>query len=250
MGVSAAFFLLSFVFVYRGNLKRKLARTIENTPTSRIRGIHNGLVEIKGTVESIDGMTLSSNFTGNPCVYHTWKIMVKRGSGKNSYWSTVAKNTASVLFYIKDDSGVILVDPAKATLDIDDDVKEYSCIGDDPSLEIQSFLEREGIKWKGLFGYNRNMRFKEKFLAPGDHCYILGATSQHTYRNETWLREDAEPLMIAKGPKEWPYYISDRSESKVLKRLKYRYLADYFGALLTLIVSGIIIYALVVQQYI
>ncbi|MBW2968259.1 hypothetical protein KY362_07270, partial [Candidatus Woesearchaeota archaeon] len=51
----------------------RLKRMVENIPTSKIRSLAMGLVEIYGSVVLFEDKVLKSPFTGKDCVYYKYK---------------------------------------------------------------------------------------------------------------------------------------------------------------------------------
>jgi hypothetical protein len=215
----------------------KNKRLIENIPTSKIRSIAMGLVEIYGeVVASIDNI-LKSPFSQKECVYYRYKIEEYRSSGKSSHWATIRKGTNYVYFYIKDDTGKVLVDPKDAKIDIPADNVFKSSMGKDPSHTVQQFLQKEKVKFEGAFlGINKTMRYTEYFIAPKDKLYILGTAADNPFVKDASTTEGVEDVIIKKGKHEKFYYISDRSEKMILRRLNRIVIYGFvFGSLLIIL---------------
>lgn len=113
-------------FAFRARAKKYL---IDNLPTSKVEGVFIGLVELKGTAES--ETPLQSYLAGRPCVLYHWKVEenwrrteTETYTGKDgksqtrtrtrSGWTTVASGGEEQPFYLKDDTGVIRIDPSRA----------------------------------------------------------------------------------------------------------------------------------------
>ena len=112
VGIGLVMLLLLVRFGFR-SLKTK--RLIENVPTSPAAGVVVGLTEVKGrAVKQEDWLT--SRYAKQQCCWYRYQKQVKRGSGKNSKWVTVASGLHGMPFTLLDDSGTIQVDPDKATV--------------------------------------------------------------------------------------------------------------------------------------
>lgn len=230
--------LLTFGKGFR-TLKRK--RLIENTPTSKVRSLAMGLVEVGGAAEPWKE-TLKSPFTEHDCVYYSYTIEEHRRSGKNRRWVTVNKGAQGVPFFLRDETGAVLTDPTSAEVDIPNDYREESGMGDDPSAKIQGFLRRQGVAFEGFFGVNKRMRFTEYHIAPRDRLYILGTAEDNPHMKEATAVEGVADVMIQKGPKGACYYISDKSEKECLRSHAFgTALQVYGGAALTV---GCLVYIL------
>ena len=88
-----------------GLISFKMKRLIENTPTSKIRSIAMGLVEIYGEVQPLKDNILKSPFSNNDCVYYKYNVKELRQTGKSSHWVTIKKGEEKKLFYLKDETG-------------------------------------------------------------------------------------------------------------------------------------------------
>jgi len=223
-----------FLF-FRGLLWLKQKRLIENLPTSKIRSLAMGLVEIFGEVVPAEKRILKSPFSNRDCVYYRYKIEEYRSSGKSGHWATVKKDENSVHFYLKDCTGMVLVDPTGAKMDIPKDNAFSSGLGKDPPEQVKKFLKSQGLSFEGfLLGINKKMRYTEHFIEPGDKLYILGTAKDNPFMEEATAKHGMEDVMIGKGEHEKIYYISDRQEKDLLKKLNFKVMGGVFGgALLT-----------------
>jgi hypothetical protein len=123
--------LLVLVLALRAGSRRRL---IDNTPTCKTTGVFIGMVELKGTAEA-DG-PLISYLTAAPCVYYRWSVQehwsrtvtetYTDSQGKRqtrtreeSGWTTVAEGAQETLFYIRDDCGIVRIDPQGAKIEPD-----------------------------------------------------------------------------------------------------------------------------------
>ena len=224
------FLVLGIFFFIWGLLSFKIKRLIENIPTSKIRSIAMGLVEIYGKVVPSKNNILKSPFSNRDCVYYKYNIDELRSSGKNTHWVTIDKGEEHRLFFLKDETGSVLIDPNKAKIDIPVDNRYDSSMGKDPPEAAKQFLARRNIAWEGfLFGVNKTMRYVESFIAPDDKLYIMGTAGDNPYIKEASVEKGVEDVMIQKGKFEKFYYISDRSEHAVLSKFA---LKSYGGVIL------------------
>ena len=131
---SIIMFSIGIVLFVWGLISFRKKRLIENIPTSKIRSIAMGLVEIYGEVAPGSGNILKSPFSQNDCVYYKYKIEELRSSGKSTYWATVKKDWDYRPFYLKDNTGMVLVDPLDAKIDIPIDNVFKSSLGQDHQI--------------------------------------------------------------------------------------------------------------------
>ena len=110
-------------------LKRR--RLMEDLPTSKTTGVFIGFVELKGTAES--EAPLTGFLSEKRCVHHSWEIkehwsrtvqeIYRDSDGKTKTrtrietgWTTVASGGESGPFYLKDDLGIVLINPKHAEI--------------------------------------------------------------------------------------------------------------------------------------
>ena len=107
-------------------------RLVANLPTSKTTGVFMGLVEVNGTAEVEE--PLVSHLTESRCVCYSWKVeenwsrqvsetetdsagRAQTRTRTESGWTTVAEGGEEVPFYLRDDCGVIRIQPAGAKLE-------------------------------------------------------------------------------------------------------------------------------------
>jgi hypothetical protein len=112
--------------------QRRRQRLLADLPTSKVQGVFIGLVELKGTAKS--EAPLVSHLAGRRCVDYEWKVeehwrrttttTTTDSKGRRSTttttttgWETVARGGDRQSFYLKDDTGALLVHPRGARVD-------------------------------------------------------------------------------------------------------------------------------------
>ncbi len=90
----------------------RLKRKIENTPTSRIRSIAMGLVEVHG--RGVRKYALVSPMSESPCIYY--RVRKYRKDSRNQWKLTSDINSSHVPFLVDDGTGMVAVDPMQATI--------------------------------------------------------------------------------------------------------------------------------------
>lgn len=193
-------------------LKRK--RLIENTPTSKIRSLAMGLVEISGEVVS-GAAPLASPITAASCVYWAFTIEEYRRSGKSRRWVTVKQAAEGQPFRVRDDTGEVLVDPAGAEVEIPADLSCQSGSGAGILPEAAAFMEQQGIGLRSFLGISKQLRVTERYLAPQDRVFILGTAGDNPQVAEATAATGVQDIMIQRGAGNI-FYIADRSEKECL----------------------------------
>lgn len=233
-----AFFLGVGLFIV-GFFYLKRKQLIENIPTSKIRSLAMGLVEIIGQVIPSKDHLLKSPLFQKDCIYYRFTVEEYRRSGKSSHWATIKKDERRSLFYLQDETGKVLVDPTAASIEIKRDCAYESGLGKDPPEIIQQFLAANNITFEGLLGINKTMRFRESFIEPNDTLYILGtADEQPTIENMASDRRE-ENIIIKKGTQEKTYIISDSKERDILRNLTMK-MSIFFVIGSLLIIVGLV----------
>ncbi|MEA2082163.1 MAG: GIDE domain-containing protein, partial [Elusimicrobiota bacterium] len=125
---------------------------IENIPTSKIRSIPMGIVELKG--EAFAKYPVETKLNSVNCVFYKYKVekMTVRGYGKNRRrsWKVIAEGQSITPFYIKDSTGTVLIEP-------------FSC---DAAIE-RKYYHSEGY-------HNGAKRYSEWYISPGEKLYVIG----------------------------------------------------------------------------
>ena len=103
---------LSLVFFGKKHLLRYLK--ISNLATSKVRSLAAGEVEIKGIAVPYQGEPLVSPLQKIRCVSYNLKVYIEVQGRKSRSWSLIEDTTESRKFYVKDDTGYVLVDPTGA----------------------------------------------------------------------------------------------------------------------------------------
>src|SRR5437867_12031741 len=109
-------FIFGIISFFKGLSSMKERREIEDIPTSEIRSIAMGLVEIYGEVIPLKQKMLKSPLSDHDCVYYKFTIEELRQQGKHSQWVTVRKGEAENNFFVKDQTGEVMVDPRGAQI--------------------------------------------------------------------------------------------------------------------------------------
>ncbi|MDD3802140.1 MAG: GIDE domain-containing protein [Desulfuromonas thiophila] len=131
-----------------------LKHCIAHTPTSRIRSLAMGRVEIQGQARRL--YALVSPLTQLPCVYYSLKRY--RRNARDNGWDLVSsRSSGAVPFALEDATGSIRIDPAGARLR--------------PSQTQEIFGNSHLPLATGLAN---NEKWREEIIADGAPLYVLG----------------------------------------------------------------------------
>jgi hypothetical protein len=226
---------------FNGFLWLQQKRMIENTPTSKIRSLAMGNVEVYGEVLPQKKM-LKSPLLGKDCVYYDYRIQEEMHARDYTYWATIKKGQKAVEFMLRDSTGEVLVNTKGAKIEIPGEYEYLPQSGKIPERMIKYFI-RNDIRYKGLFGFNRQLRIVERNIEPKDKLYIMGTAGDNPYVEDTTAQKNEEDIMIQKGGVGTIYYISDRPEKEILKKLNWKVLGGLLGgSVLTLGCLAIILF--------
>jgi len=224
--VVGLFLGITTFFVGLLNFKRK--RLIENIPTSKIRSLAMGLVEICGEAVPVKNSNMISPFTRKRCVYYRYTIERLVNSGKYSRWVKVKAGHEGDFFFVRDDTGTVLVSTKGAIIDVGK--KEFdSSFGKKPNENITKFLSKHEIKTKDFFGFGHRMRFREYIIEPGDKVYVMGSAGDNPFLEDATSVYGVNDVMIKKGKNDKIFYISDKSEKDIIKTLRSGIFIKLFG---------------------
>jgi hypothetical protein len=158
IGIGVRLFFRGFSFLKGKHL-------IEDTPTSTVRGVALGAVEVSGTV--VGPYTLIAPLSQADCFYY--HAVARGNSGEEK------KTSAEVLyvpFFLDDGTGRVMVDPRGAETDLRPSVDgEYSSSTSDAFT--RHFLVRHGISNE----YPAHL--EEYCIRAGDRLYVLGTLREN-----------------------------------------------------------------------
>jgi hypothetical protein len=164
------------ILSYRGFRILQRKRLILNTPASRIRSAALGLIEVSGS--AVGPYSIKAPLTGNSCYYYRTIAWELRKSGKNDEWRKVADESLHVPFYLDDSTGLLLVNPQGAEMDLHRDFREeyghsFFSTQDTPDA-VRGFLLRYGV------GGEHKVRLEEYCIQPNTALFILGTLAENT----------------------------------------------------------------------
>ncbi len=160
----AAPFVLAVLSFYYGFYHLRIKRKIENTPTSRIRSIAMGMVEVKG--KALRKYALVTPMSHTPCVYYR---LTRYRKDKNDRWQVVSvTSSANASFFLEDDTGRIEINPAGG--------------------RVSAGTRQEGFPGQvGLtrFDSDRTEKWQEEIIVEGTLLYVLGFAASKQEEGES-----------------------------------------------------------------
>lgn len=215
-----------------------------NTPTSKVRSLAVGDVEVKGQARPADEPLTSPLTHTEACVY-SLKIEEEHKSDEGSDWDTVLEFQRQVPFHVDDGTGEVLVEPEEADLDVAVEETVHVDDHDEPPAPIREFAQtedgqeileteipREEGQDSGVSGKVTDVvestiqsrakkhltesrphdrRYKERVLGVGESAYVFGGAYP---REEAASATNAENLVIREHRGTGEFIVSDKSEAQ------------------------------------
>jgi len=240
-------FFGGFMFV-SGFSEYQRFQLVRGTPTSKVRSMAMGMVEIVG--QAVDaGELLASPVTGEDCLFYKYKVEEYQQNGDDKDWVTIDEGVEGTSFYVQDDTGSVLVDPRGADLRVEQDQNVHVDGAESPPPPIQQFIDRnteldseDTAMELGPVSLDtgNDRRYTEWFVTPGEQVYVMGeAMDRPSFEGSAQNEENI--IVTADEDTSW-FTISDSSEKEFIGDLK-RNLLLYFvgGGLLMFAGYGILL---------
>lgn len=238
LGYSAVGFGIGLFLFFRSFKSFREMRLIKNTPTSKIRSLAMGRVEVYGSIVLNQAEETTAPFSGKKCAYCTWKIEEYRSSGKSSRWVTVRSGTEGRHFYVKDNTGTVLVDTHGAKVDT-----KHDLVAKKLTPAIRTYMDKIKYNPKGLI-FNKSIRLTEWRLDKDDVVYVMGNAGDNPYVEDGSSTKNELDIMIQKKGKQF-FYISDRPEKDVLQSYGWKSYGGMFGGAALALVCLAIIFGII-----
>jgi hypothetical protein len=158
----------------------------------------DGIVEVQGTVEQLEGELLTTEYTDTPAVAHEYKLQRKNTDQElegEPEWETVESGTETQPFYVTDETGSVAGGPDGAAVSLDTEQ-----ISGDSEFNIGPVEASTSKMYEGL-------------LAPGDQVHVFGQK-----RNSQGGGPGGEKFYIADGGEADAFSISDTTEARTVMR--------------------------------
>ncbi len=205
-----------------GSREYLLVRKIRNTPTSKVRSAAVGLVELAG--KAVPTEEMKSPVTKNASAY--WHVLAQyyhqsshRGHD-TSEWVTFYSKSSAARFYVEDDTGRMLIDPAGGEIRIKPDFSFEGHLSDKTffglipqrqlDAQVLGYLKENPDAEQAFKAHGgQNIRLYEYFLAPKDDIYVLGsakplegASSEVAHENLMVVRDKSEKILLVSDSSE------------------------------------------------
>lgn len=203
--------IIAGVLVFFGLRFLQKWQVIKDTPTSSIADLFEGPGEVEGTAVEL-GKTLEAPISQKPCLAFHFRVKEKRvrrdsDGDRRTTWRTLVDDKQGVLFGIDDGSGIAAVNPNRAEVVLDRERRTRSGFFDNAPPHLEATLNgRYGVSTKTWI-FNKDLRYEEFILEPGERLYVLGEVSRSS---------PEDPLQFSKG--KVPFIISNKSQEALLNK--------------------------------
>ncbi|MEJ2199668.1 MAG: hypothetical protein P8X63_01430 [Desulfuromonadaceae bacterium] len=149
--------LLSLVFGWIGFHHLRLKRHMENLPTSRIRSVAMGMVEVKGHARR--KYALVSPMTHQSCVYY--RLRKHRRDSEGHTWKEYSSvDCGPIPFDLEDDTGRLTIDPDAASIRT--------------GHRHQGYPGQNSLLFAASGSYADNEMWIEEIIPEGTFIYVIG----------------------------------------------------------------------------
>jgi hypothetical protein len=167
----------------------RIARAIEDTPTSRIRSAAQGYVELSGRCSALGGTQNLSPLTQRPCVWWRFRIQQKaesttRGSRRKT-WKTINSSRSELPFQLDDGTGQCIVQPSGAEVLTGESTTWYGSTPW-PTQAVGSGL---------LQTQEQHYRYFEERIYEHEQLCLLGQFRSHTSAGDSDLQAEVAALL-------------------------------------------------------
>jgi len=146
-------FGIGLYLLYKGFDTWRLSRLVEDTPTSKVRSMSVGRVELEGTARKREE-SVTPPLLDEECVYVEWEAEKREhrpadDHGSNYEWVTIGRGTHALAFDLEDDTGSVLIraDLDDPTFDINQDGHQLDRSFDSGEAapdDVRRFVRGEG----------------------------------------------------------------------------------------------------------
>ncbi len=231
----------------------KEARSLEDTPTSKIRSAAQGFVELTGLSRAFPDDTLYAKLTQEPCAWYRYRIEKLVAEGKGYSWRIIEEGTSSDPFLLRDATGECIVLPEGAEI-IPTTLIRWRGSSPSPNPPSTSLLIRFFWNCFGSYRYTEYQITIDTRLYtagmfytwPSNHPQLSSHSAVTAYLEKQPTRE--YNVLVKTGlPKDEHFILSAISQDRLVFRFKIKALLFFLGFLFLVIVTVTSSYPLIKQ---
>ena len=175
------------------------------------------------------GSALTSPIAEAACVLWQLEVQEYRSNGKSGRWVSILTQASSAPIALDDGTGRVAVVPSGAKLMLGDDYTAGGRMFERMPPDVEAALERMGVPLRGMFGFKRRLRMRERWVAAGEQVFALG------------LAERAGGELRLCSTAGAPLILADRDEATLLGSLYRRVAITFAFALVAVAMIGFFI---------
>ena len=197
------FVAMAAVVIAAGATTRKRAALVKATPTSPVGMAAEGYREFEGTLEAVPGPAVAAPLTGWPCAWYHARVeqYVKSASRKGSAgsWKTVRDWTSDAPFFVRDGTGVAIVDPDRAEVTPTDKSQWTGKTERPVDRNPKKVKATESAHGAFEIAVSGDYRYSEERIYAGYPLLVLGEVRTHTFdAADGHVDEAADPESAAR----------------------------------------------------
>ncbi|XMO88177.1 hypothetical protein AAFN75_07750 [Algibacter sp. AS12] len=176
--IAVMLFSIIAYLIYYYSPKTIILRRLKNLPNQRIGSLKTKTYsKIEGKALQID-TPLTAPLSKRKCVFYKMVIQKKVRSGKNSRWKTIINEEKIQDFFIEKTGERLVVLPTTNPKNYYDylvtDKTASSGLFKELTPEFEAVLQSYNIKSDTLFGFKRQLRYKESIVEVGERIVVAG----------------------------------------------------------------------------
>jgi len=175
MDVVLIFFGIGIWLFFWGFMRLRRKRKIEDIPTSTVRGLAMGLVELVGTAKKKNAVI--SPLTKTECTFYRYTVERYQHSRRSGHWVVIARGDSyATPLWLDDGTGKALIFSQGAELIMPVSFEFTTGLGENLPANLEEFLRNNNIRY-GTFFSGSKMRFREWHIFEGEKIYVMGTAS-------------------------------------------------------------------------
>ncbi len=202
--VILVFVLLGLYFNKKAVIKRKLKKAVGKKISDIVSG---EIAKVVGKVEFV-GEPLIAPLSGMHCAYYCVLVEQQKSTGKSTHWDTIIEEEVGGKFVIRDGRHCAHIDSRNVKGVLVEDRQYSSGYRNDATPGLEKYLNDHEQKSVGVFGWNKNIRYKEGVLEEGE---LIAAMGRGEWKNaeQVQLPDTYDRVLEISSTDQEPVYLSD-----------------------------------------
>jgi hypothetical protein len=189
IGFAIFFGLVSLLLLFMSFTFFKRKRIIENIPTSKVRSLALGLVEVVGIVTEPKEVFLSP-ITKKECAYY--HLLIEETGDEEGRSFTYVNEEKQAEFYLQDSTGKILIEPELGEFYFDKKNNFFETYYGKVPPEVERLLKGSNYVQKR----NKGIKVSEKCLPINSQAHILGSVEKSKEFGSLKIKRGRDKILI------------------------------------------------------